>query len=1022
MAKRATSPPPKAQSAAKKTKTAASPKKKAAKANLPVVRPAAKRPKKLRNAAVAESAANFPIVGVGASAGGLEAFQLLFNNMPPDTGMAFVLVQHLDPTRKSILVELIRRYTRMKVVEVEDGMKVTPDTVFVIPPNSYMATLNGKLHLFEPPAPTGHRMPIDFFFRSLAEDQKERAICVVLSGTGTEGTLGLRAVKGEGGMCMVQEPESAKYDGMPRSAISTGMVDYILPPDKMPRQLAAYVEHAFGPGRRKRVIRLPHAPDLLEKIFIAVRTRTGHDFSDYKRSAVLRRIQRRLAVHQLDNLKDYLSYVQNNPQESETLFREFLIGVTNFFRDPDAFEVLKNPLTSLLKKRGSGQPVRIWVPGCATGEEAYSIAMILREVMDKLKKNFAVQIFATDISATAVETARRAMYLGNISIDVPPERLKRFFVMEDNSYRVSKDIRDMIVFAVQDVTKDPPFSKIDLISCRNLLIYFEQELQKKVLWRFHYSLIQEGLLFLGGSESVDGLVNVFPAVDRKSKIFRHSYSPSRRVMIEFEVPPVIGVARSSREEAPAQVVEKISYREWVEKTMLENYSPAGVIVDEKSDIVYVHGRTGKYLEPASGQFRGNVVDMAREGLKLELAHAMRKAASEGNEVRCAGLRVKTNGVQQLINLVVKRIEEPPPMKGLLMVVFEDLRPETTEEEGGKTGAALRGRGRKRIQELEHELRSTREYLQTTIEELESSNEELKSTNEELQSSNEELQSTNEELETSKEELQSLNEELVTVNAELQQKIDELSEASGDMANLLASTGIGTIFLDINFNIRRFTPTIKKIINLIPTDVGRPVSHIASNLNYGDLVEDAENVLNTLVPKEAQVKAKDGKWHLMRIMPYRTLDDVIDGIVVTFTDITALKEMEQAAQCGREMSEAIVNTVHEPLLVLDEDLRVISANHWFYRSFQVTAKETEGKRLYDLGNRQWDIPALRDLLEKILPKKTVVEDFRVEHEFETIGKRVMLVNARCLEISPEFPQMILMALEDISEKKSNAASE
>lgn len=1027
MAKRGTARPARQQSAARKARKADSPStsadkpsagKKTRNADLPAVRPVAAPPEKARKRTTkAAASTNFPIVGMGASAGGLEAFQQFFNSMPPDSGMAFVLIQHLDPTRKSIMAELIRRYTEMKVEEVETGTKVKPNTVYVIPPNSYMAILRGNLHLLEPAPPPGHRMPIDFFFRSLAEDRKDRAICIVLSGTGSEGTLGLRAIKGEGGMCIVQEPESAKYDGMPRSAISTGMVDYILPPEKMPVQLAAYVEHAFGPGRRKPVTRIAQPPDLLEKIFIVVRSHTGHDFSNYKRSAVLRRIQRRLAVNQLDSLSDYLTYVQNNPQESQTLFQEFLIGVTNFFRDPESFEALKEHLHSLLKDRPVGHPVRIWVPGCATGEEAYSVAIILKEVMEKLKKTFDVQIFATDISAHAIETARRAVYLNNIGVDVSSERLRCCFVLEDSSYRVNKEIRDMIVFAMQNVIKDPPFSKIDLISCRNLLIYFEQELQKKVLWLFHYALRSDGLLFLGSSESVDGLGHIFPIADRKWKIFRHLRSEGHRPAIEFEIPPLMKAGQAALRKAAKPAPERVSYREMVEKMMLERYSPASVVIDEKSDIVYVHGRTGKYLEPAAGQFSGNLLAMAREGLRLELANAIRRALAERQEVRVERLRVKTNGMAHLINLLVKPIEEPPSMTGLLTVVFEDVRAEKEEE---LKLAPIRDRSRKRIEELENELRSTREYLQTIIEELESSNEELKSTNEELQSSNEELQSTNEELETSKEELQSLNEELVTVNSELQQKIDELSKAGGDMANLLASTAIGTMFLDTKLNIQRFTPTIKKIINLISTDIGRPVGHVVSNLNYEHLVDDAQEVLSTLIPKEAQVRTKDGRWHLMRIMPYRTLEDVIDGIVITFTDIHCLKEMEAKAEYARKMFEAIVNTVREPLIVLDDELRVVSANRCFYQSFRVTSEDTLSKPVYDLGNRQWDIPALRELLEKILPKKTEIEGFRVEHKFAKIGKRTMLVNAKRLEIAPELPLMILVALEDVTDRKTPGA--
>ncbi len=850
---------------------------------------------------------HLPVVGIGASAGGLEAFEQFFTHMPSDSGIAFVLVQHLDPTHRSILSELVRRYTSMDVMEVEDAMPLEPNTIFVIPPNRYMAILHGKLHLLEPTEVPGLRTPIDYFFRSLAEDQKERAICIVLSGTGTEGALGLRAVKGEGGMAMVQEPDSAKYDGMPRNAVATGLADYILPPNEMPEQLIAYVSHAVFKIPGKAAKPLPKESELLNKVFILVRSRTGHDFSHYKHNTILRRIDRRMALHRITKLSDYVRYLQEDPREADTLFKELLIGVTSFFRDKDAFDVLKEKaITKLFEQRSPDQTIRIWVPGCATGEEAYSIAMLCRDVMKRMSQEFSVQVFATDIDNDGIETARLGLYPASISVDVPQEVLDRYFTKEDSFHRVSKEIRDMVVFAAQNVITDPPFSKIDLISCRNLLIYLGGELQKKVLPLFHYALRKDGYLFLGSSETIGEFSDFFSVVDRKWKVFRRKDAELlERPVIDLVPRPVVERRESGRGEGFVERAHKPNLRHAAERIILNDYGPAAVIINERNEILYVLGKVGKYLEPASGEFPSDILAMAREGLRLELATAVRKASVQNIAVRSERLLVKTNGGQQLVDLVVKPVSEPPSMKGTLIVIFEDVVSEESTKPLAGVPESPEAEEHPRIRQLEQELRSTREYLQTTIEELETSNEELKSTNEELQSSNEELQSTNEELETSKEELQSVNEELTTVNAEHQQKIEELSKTSNDLNNLLASTEIGTIFLDKDLNIQRFTPTVTDFINLIQTDIGRPVSHIVSNIAYDGLVEDAKEVLRKLVTKELEVQTKDGRWHQMRILPYRTVENVIDGVVITFVDITERKRMEQELKQSRDELESRV---------------------------------------------------------------------------------------------------------------------
>jgi two-component system CheB/CheR fusion protein len=999
-------------------------KKKASAKKVPAKNESAKKSppplQKVGSATVPTEERSFPIVGMGASAGGLEAFEQFFKNMPPDSGMAFILVPHLDPTHTSIMPDLLKKYTNMKVIQAEDGVKVQPDSVYIIPPNKDMAILNGTLQLMEPTEARDQRLPIDYFLRSLAKDQKEKAVSIILSGTGTDGTLGLRTIKGELGMAMVQNLDSAKYDGMPRSAIETGLVDYILPPEEMPNQLTRYAKRANLAVAPKVIPGEGKTPDALQKIFVLLRSYSGHDFSSYKQNTICRRIERRMNVHQIDNISNYVRYLQQNPHEGGILFKELLIGVTNFFRDPEAFEVLKqNVFPQLLKDKPEDYSIRVWVPGCSSGEEAYSIAMILRECMDDLNRHFIVQVFGTDIDGDAIDTARIGAYPASISADVSPDRLKRFFMREDNLYRIKKEIRELVIFAPQNVIKDPPFTKLDLISCRNLLIYLGQESQKKLLPLFHYSLKPGGILFLGTSETIGRYVDLFSVGDKKWKFYKRTDSAhSVQAMVEFPAGP-------ARDEGPGVLIKEpttSSTSQLVEKILLEDYAPPCVIINNKGDIVYIHGRTGKYLEPAPGEAHLNIQDMAREGLKLELPTAIRKAVSRKSDVTYEGLRVKDNGGYQLVNLTVRPVREPEPIRGLLMVLFEDVlpprRPDKTKTRGGSSRKAD-----KRVEDLEQELKFTKESLQTTIEELETSNEELKSTNEELQSTNEELQSTNEEMETSKEELQSLNEELVTVNSELQGKIDELSRANDDMRNLLESTEIATIFLDNDLRIIRFTKHATKVINLIPTDVGRPVSHIASNFKFGNLTKDAEEVLKTLVFSEKEVQAEDGHWYFTRIMPYRTVDNLIDGVVVTFVDIHAQKiaqekieKSKQVVQDTLDYVENILDTVREPLLVLDSDLQVVSASRSFYGTFQVKPEETEKKFIWELGNRQWEIPRLRELLEEVIPKSNVFDDFEVDHKFPKIGHKKMLLNARKIYREGTDTELILLAIEDLTPKE------
>jgi two-component system CheB/CheR fusion protein len=874
----------------------------------------------------------FPIVGIGASAGGLAAFGAFFSGMPPDRdpGMAFVLVQHLAPDHKSILTELIRRHTRMEVFEVEDGMVVRPNCAYIIPPGRDMAFLDGALQLLEPAAPRGHRLPIDFFFRSLAQDQRERAIGVILSGTGGDGTLGVRAIKAGGGLVLVQSPGSSEFDGMPRSAIATGLVDFELAPADMPARLIAYARHAFGAPPSHDNAPPVGTENALKKVFVLLRAQTGHDFSQYKPSTIQRRIQRRMALHQIDGLNNYVKFLNQTPSEAQALFSDLLIGVTHFFRDPEAFLALEAQLPRLFEGKLPGGAIRVWCPGCSTGEEAYALGILLQERLEALKRGYTLQVFATDLDARAIASARSGCYPASIAADLSPERLARFFSLEADgvSYRINKNIRDLLVFSEQSLIKDPPFSRLDLISCRNLLIYMGGDMQKKIIPLFHYALNPGGLLFLGSSETVGDHGELFETLDRKARLFRRKENPQdqRRPGPAPLVPPPAAVPPPRFPGDPAMPV-KTPLRELTERTLLRQLAPASALVNRQGDILYLHGRTGRFLEPATGEVGlYNILKMAREGLQQELAIALRQAGETQAPVRRPGLQVGGDGHRATVNLGVCPAQpEQPLAEPLFLVTLEEV-PEAEPSPGAATthGSAADAR----IAALSLELQAKEAYLKTANEELETSNEELKSSNEEMQSVNEELQSTNEELETSKEELQSVNEEMTTINNELQAKVADLSRANNDMNNLLAGTGIGTVFVDHDLRILRFTPTASQIINLIPGDVGRPVAHLVSNMvDYNALEADAKAVLDTLVPKEVDVRTANGRCYTMRIQPYRTLENLTEGAVITFVDIT---EMERTRASLRQANDllrlaVVVRDAHDAVTVQDLSGRLLAWN-------------------------------------------------------------------------------------------------
>ncbi|MHC1737681.1 MAG: chemotaxis protein CheB [Ignavibacteriaceae bacterium] len=941
----------------------------------------------------------FPIVGIGASAGGLKAFEEFFSGMPVDTdpNMAFVLVQHLARDHKSLLTELIRRYTRMEVFEVVDGMVVKPNCAYIIPPNCDMAFMNGTLQLMEPSSQRGLRLPIDFFFRSLAQDQQERAICIVLSGTGSDGTLGVRAIKGEGGMVMAQTPESTEYNGMPMSAIATGLVDYELLPAEMPAQIIAYVAHAFGSTKHEASTTPLKIESTLKKIFVLLRVQTGHDFSLYKPNTIRRRIERRMAVLQIATIEEYTKYLQQNRPEVESLFRDILIGVTNFFRDPEVFAALeKTIIPKLFLGKSSESVIRVWIPGCSTGEEAYSIAILLQEHIDTLKQSYKVQIFATDIDAKAIAIARAGFYPASIAADITPERLSRFFKSEpDNrTHRINKNIRDMLVFSEQDLIKDPPFSKLDLLSCRNLMIYMGSELQKKLIPLFHYTLNPKGFLLLGTSENIGEYTYLFTFLDKKMKLYqaKENFSVKQRAAIGKFMPPLSGTKATAETLLTVKTAAaiKFSLRELTEQTLLQKVTPCGALVNDRGDILYLHGRTGHYLELSPGETgKNNIIKMAREGLRENLTISLRKAVASHETVNCPALKFKTNGNFSTINLsIIPIMQDSETTSGppLYLVVFSEIsgvspEPNKRDSKGKKavTKKEIHNDSELRIAALMKELQAKEEYLHTTNEELETTNEELKSSNEEMQSVNEELQSTNEELETSKEELQSVNEELSTVNAELHTKVADLSRVNNDMNNLIAGTGIATVFVDHQQKILRYTNAATHLINLIISDIGRPIGHIVSNLlGYNNLSRDVQTVLETLIPKELDVQAKDGSWYTMRIIPYRTMDNVIEGAVINFVNITESKKIENDLIISETRYRLLFESAKDGILILDAETGMIEdVNPYLIEMLGYSEEEFVKKAIWEIGFFR-DIVANKEKFLELQEKKFVrYEDLPLE---------------------------------------------
>lgn len=849
---------------------------------------------------------SFPIVGIGASAGGLVALEQFFSHVPLKSGMAYVVVQHLDPHRNGMLVELLQRYTPMPVVEVKDQVQVEPDHVYVIAPGRDLSVLHGALHLLEPAEPHGLRLPINFFFKSLADDRQQGSIGVILSGMGSDGTQGLRAVRLAAGACFVQTPATAQFDSMPRSAIDAGVADVVAPADELPARIQAYVARIkLGAPVEDRTDLVLQDAGFLDKVIIFLRSQTGHDFSQYKKSTISRRIERRMGLHQLARIGDYLRYLRENSQESELLFNELLIGVTSFFRDAPVWIQLKTEvIPALLASHPDGAVLRAWTPGCSTGEEAYTLAIVFKEALEELKpvQRFSLQIFASDLDKEAIATGRTGIYPRSTAVDVSEKRLRRFFVEDATGYRVCNEIREMVIFAEQNIISDPPFTKLDLLSCRNLLIYLEADLQSKLIQLFHYSLNPGGFLVQGSAESIGTATSLFSPLAGKSRIYRRLDAPARALPVGF---PAAFIQTSHKAEGGFEQSSMLSapnLQLLVEKMVLQRYAPAAVLVSNQGEMLYFCGKTGKYLEPASGKPSLNLFAMARDGLNQVLCETFHRAVRDKTAATLKNIKVTEGGVTHYVNVVVQPLDEPVALRGMTLIVFHDvLAPRRRKAANETVGDASR------LDALVQELQQSREEAKSTREEMQTSQEELKSTNEELQSTNEELQSANEELITSKEEMQSMNEELQTVNHELQAKVTELSRASNDMKNLLDSTEIATLFLDDAFNVRRFTAPTTRIFKLIPTDTGRPITDIVSELNYPDLIKDAREVLRTLVFREHDVPAADGRWFKVRTMPYRTQENRIDGVVITFSDISASKKLEAELRATQARLQALMES-------------------------------------------------------------------------------------------------------------------
>ncbi len=952
------------------------------------------------------------LVGVGASAGGLDACKRLLENAPTDRNIAFVIVLHLAPSQKSHVAELLTTVTCMAVTQVAGKELIEPNHVYVIAPATSLGIRDGVLEAGEPAKPHFKARPIDAFFSALATDQRARAVGIVLSGTGDDGTAGIRDIRSAGGLCLVQAPETAEYEGMPRSAIDTGAADAIVPPSEMGRII---VEYAGAPGVR-RPLRGPFEPQAAEQhaegldaVLALLGDRYRVDFRDYKKKTLERRSRRRMGLKEVPDWREYLAYLRAHPEEVEALYSDVLIGVTRFFRDPEAWTFLEQHVVpQLLASHDADMPVRVWSAGCATGEEAYSLAMLFIEQLERAGVRCKLQVFASDVSHEALAFARHGLYPAAIEQDIPPERLRRFFHRVGEHLQVSRNLRECVTFAAHDLLSDPPFGGLDLVSCRNALIYLEPHAQKRLLDLFHFSLRANGVLWLGSAETAGGRNASFNEISGKHRMYR---TAGRARPDRYRVPhwvaqrvPVHGLpAEAAGPPAAPQVSRRLE--QWV----LQRYTPASVVIDRNFRILYFYGATSDYLAQPVGEARMDLLSWARPGLYAKLRTGLGDAVEHGRKVSVTGMRRDHNGATARVDATIEPITTVPGADGLFAVTFRDVpkppRRRATPAGSGAPADAL-------VHQLEQELQEAHQELQSTVAQLVNVNEEHYASHEELLSLNEELQSSNEELETSKEELQSLNEELTTTNRQLEETNADLRTTTSDLNNFLASANVPTLFLDCQLRVRRFTPACTQVMRIVPTDIGRSFEHIKMQVHDDNLLRDIDRVLDDLAPAEAEVWADEERWFFRRVLPYHSEEGRVDGICITYHDVTAQKRAAAEIEDARLFAEAIIRTSRTPLLVLDADLRVVSANEAFYGAFQVDAKDTEGSRIYELGNHQWNIPGLRRLLEA-LPAERAVRNYDVEHVFETIGWRTMRINADLMARTSQ-PDLILVSIEDVTD--------
>lgn len=964
---------------------------------------------------------NCSIVGIGASAGGLQALLQLFENMSEMTGMAFVVIQHLDAQNESALAGILAKITRMAVSEVVNHTVASPNHIYVIAPGTKLTIAHGVLAVGPQKSGVGRYNPIDTFLESLTAYKGSKAIGVILSGNGADGSRGLKEIKAAGGFTFAQEPQSAEYKGMPLNAIATGMVDSVLTPPEIAGEILrlSRLQMIATPIPEPDEL-FPDGAEVLDGIIGLLRKVSGINFSEYKQLTIKRRIFRRMVLHKMEKLGDYAAYLGQNGAELAALQQDMLINVTKFFRDSQAFDALKTmTFPSIVSKTAPHTPLRLWVPGCATGEEAYSLAIALLEFLEDNALNRSIQIFATDINETVIDKARAGVYPKSIMTDVSPARLSRFFVEVEQGWQVSKSIRDICVFARQDIGQDPPISKVDIISCRNVMIYFGPALHKRMFPLFHYSLKPDGFLILGASESIGVFADLFDLVDKKYRIYVKK-SVATPLISEFSSNEHGASVQNNVKDdqgSPSGMVWQDIQKE-ADRIVVNKYAPPGVIINSKLDIIQYRGRTGAYLEPASGMPSVNLLKMARDGLFLALRSAVSQARKENTLVRKEGLHVLKNGHYLPVNIDVVPINGALQKGEYFLVLFKEAysqhRPEN-KPDGGITAEQEfhQAEDPGDLLGLKQEIAATKEYLQSIIDQHEGANEDLRYANEEVQSSNEELQSMNEELETAKEELQSTNEELMTLNEELRTRNGELSQVNDDMLNLLRSISIPVLILSSDLRIRRFNSIAEKAFNLISTDVGRPINNIKPNIDIPDLEQASLKVIDTLISMEQEVQDRWGQWYSMQIRPYKTTDNKIDGVIISCADINTVKKSLEAAQDAREYAEAIVETVRHPLLVLDGDLRLRTANKAFYQTFRLAHEDMVSQSIFQIKDGQWDIPELRTLLTDILEHDTAFEGFAINCDFPDIGRRTMLINARRIVNAHNKTKWILLAFETIA---------